>query len=71
MKTIGVPIDDYKKERFEEEFKKNGFDNYTISPFTNKTLIIKVIVPEDKVEELKTLCKALQDEFHNKYKREN
>ena len=63
MKTVGIACDNYKQDKFEEELKKNGFTQYTISPLTMYTEIIKVKIDEKDLSRFALLVKTINDSF--------
>jgi hypothetical protein len=62
--TAGIVCDNYKLYKFETELNKQGFVNYTLSPFTKETTTIKVKTTNGRITELKKLCELV--EFHFK-----
>jgi len=63
MKTIGIVADNYKVERFKNELKKAGYDDFSLSPFTSESTTIKVKVSEDKMFDIKRICESVELHF--------
>lgn len=65
MKIVGIVIDNYKLDKYKEEFIKNEFTNFDIYSFIENTSTIKVSVPDNQVRELRKLCTRLEYHFNN------
>lgn len=61
--TTGIVADNYKLEKFKKEFTAKGITEYEISSFTKDTSIIKITIPEDKVNEIKKICQFIELHF--------
>lgn len=56
----GIVADNYKTVKFEEELKKAGFTDYTITPFTRESMTIAVTHEESRLLELKKVMGIVQ-----------
>jgi len=63
MKKCGIVADNYKLEKFKSELNKHGFNDYSITPFIDKTSTIMVNAEDDKVVEIKKICHRVELHF--------
>jgi hypothetical protein len=63
MKTIGIVADNYKLEKFKKKLTKAGFSEFKIIPFVNETSSIKVVVPDNRVLDIKKICELVEIHF--------
>ncbi len=68
MKTIGITIDDYKQEKFEEALGFAGF-SFTTTRIQKTTLLIRIMVTPDefdqRLQEIAKICKTQQVNFNH------
>ncbi len=64
MKRIGVVVDNYKLEKFKEEFDKEKF-KYEIFPLSKSVTTIKITIEDSKVNDVAKICKKLTLHFNN------
>jgi nitrogen regulatory protein PII len=72
VKKIGIAVDDYKLDKFKEELKQRGFNDFAVMPgVTKDTRMIRIQVEDEKFleasEQIRRLCKKM--EYH--FKRSN
>lgn len=63
IKQVGIVADNFKLERFKKELIKNGFPDFTITPFTKATSTITIMVHNDKVREVHKICVQVETHF--------
>jgi len=69
IKKVGITADNYKLEKFEKVLKANGFNSYTIKPFTDDTSIINITVMEEEVNIVHAVCIGVEAYFRNRVRR--
>lgn len=62
-KKVGIVCDDYKLDKYKEELLHEGFDNFSISPFTHSTSSIQIITTENRIEDIYRICVKLELQF--------
>jgi hypothetical protein len=64
MKNIGVVVDNYKLDKFKDEFIKHGFTDMAVFKFTRDTSTIKLFnVPDSRVNDIAQICKRMELHF--------
>ena len=63
MKKAGIVADNYKLEKFKKELTAKGFTNFEISPFTENTSTIQIVVSDDKLKEIQNICHLVEMHF--------
>lgn len=68
--TAGIIVDDYKLERFKTELKLSGYTDYEIKRYFKEekglssvlpnASLIKIKVPENKLFEIKNICRGVE-----------
>lgn len=59
-KKIGIVVDPYKLEPFLKGLEKNDFELLDTTPSVGRTILIRVMVPEQRIKELTKLIKKLE-----------
>lgn len=66
MSKIGIVLDNYKLEKYEQELQANDFKTYTITPFIKNCTTIQIETEMHRAHELQKLCQRLEFEFQHK-----
>jgi len=56
IKKAGIVADNYKVEKFKEKLIEKGFTDFKVAPFKGETSTIQVMIPEEKIGEIKNIC---------------
>lgn len=62
-KTAGIVVDNYKVEKFKSELIKNGFLDFTVTPYIDDCSTIKVQCEESQYKDIAKICKRVELHF--------
>lgn len=64
MKQVGIAVDNYKIDKFKKALAELGYTEVEVSPLFEKSSLLSVQVPDDKVHDVHRLCIKLQTDFN-------
>lgn len=60
---IGIVLDNYKILKYKNKLIEEGFNDFKLHKYFHNTSVLKVSTPEERRDELQTICEELEKEF--------